>query len=113
VHARRAVSGETDWEALALLYEGLVRQAPTIGALVGRAAAVAEARDALAGWALLRAIPLKAVELCQEYWALAAHLLVQMRRIEEALAAYGRAAGLCEDPAIRAFLASRAQRLLN
>jgi RNA polymerase sigma-70 factor (ECF subfamily) len=44
VHARRAQVGHTDWEAIALLYEGLVRLAPTTGALVGHAAAVAEAR---------------------------------------------------------------------
>ncbi len=37
VHARRAATGQTDWESIALLYEGLVRLAPTIGALVGRA----------------------------------------------------------------------------
>jgi RNA polymerase sigma-70 factor (ECF subfamily) len=43
-HAQRAVTGFANWEAIALLYQGLVRLAPTIGALVGRAAAVAEAR---------------------------------------------------------------------
>ena len=48
-HAQRAATGTTDWQAIALLYEGLVRMAPTIGALVGRAAAVAEARGAEAG----------------------------------------------------------------
>jgi predicted RNA polymerase sigma factor len=42
VHARRASTGHTDWRAVALLYEGLVRIAPTTGAVVGRAAAVAE-----------------------------------------------------------------------
>ena len=48
-HAQRAATGTTDWQAISLLYEGLVRMAPTIGALVGRAAAVAEARDAANG----------------------------------------------------------------
>jgi len=43
-YAQRAWTGRTEWEAIALLYEGLVRFAPTIGVLVGRAAAVAEAR---------------------------------------------------------------------
>ncbi|SED68150.1 RNA polymerase sigma-70 factor, ECF subfamily [Rhizobiales bacterium GAS191] len=113
VHARRAVTGDTDWEALALLYEGLTRFAPTLGALVGRAAAVAEARNAEAGWALLEAIPEGAVDHYQSYWALAAHLLARLQRVEEALSAYSRAIGLCEDPAIREFLAQRAARLLN
>lgn len=108
VHARRARTGRTDWEAIALLYEGLVRLAPSIGALVGRAAAVAETRDAAAGWALLEAIPTEAVASYQPYWALAAHLLRRLGREAEAVAAYDRAIGLCEDPAMRAFLLRRA-----
>ncbi|OWJ67172.1 RNA polymerase sigma factor [Inquilinus limosus] len=108
VHAQRARTGRTDWEAIALLYEGLVRLAPTIGARVGQAAAVAEARDAAAGWALLQAIPAEAVAGYQPYWALAAHLL---RRLgQSADAAYERAIGLCEDPAMRAFLLRRRDR---
>ncbi|MGK9166991.1 RNA polymerase subunit sigma-70 [Inquilinus limosus] len=107
VHARRARTGRTDWETIALLYEGLVRIAPTIGALVGRAAAVAEARGAAAGWALLQDIPAEAVAAYQPYWALAAHLLRRLGQVAEAAAAYDRAIGLCEDPAMRAFLLRR------
>jgi RNA polymerase sigma-70 factor (ECF subfamily) len=107
VHARRAVSGVIDWDEIALLYEGLARLAPTTGALVGRAAAVAQARGAEAGWALLGAIPPAAVASYQPYWALAGHLLDRMRRPEEAAAAYERAIGLCEDPAMRDFLTRR------
>jgi predicted RNA polymerase sigma factor len=113
VHARRATGAGTDWEAMALLYEGLVRIAPTIGALVGRVAAVAEARGAEAGLALLEAIPAQAVESYQAYFALAAHLLGRMGRREEALSAYGRAMGLCEDEAMREFLAQQARRILG
>lgn len=108
VHAGRASTGRTDWEAIALLYEGLVRLAPTIGALVGRAAAVAEARGPATGWGLLEAIPAEAVKSYQPYWALAAHLLKRMQRSGEADAAYSRAIGLCEDPAMREFLARQA-----
>ena len=104
VHAQRACSGHTDWESLALLYEGLVRIAPTIGALVGRAAAVAQARDAHTGWQMLQQIPAEAVASYQPYWALAAHLLTQMQRRDEALVARERAIGLCEDEAMRVFL---------
>ena len=107
VHARRAVAGRTDWEAIALLYEGLVRLAPTIGALVGRAAAVAEARGAASGWALLQAIPADPVAEYQPYWAVAAHLLTELGRRGEAAAAYRMAIGRCEDPATRAFLLAR------
>lgn len=108
MHARRAWTGRTDWEAIALLYEGLVRLAPTIGALVGRAAAVAEARGDATGWALLEAIPAEAIKSYQPYWALAAHLLKRMQRSGEAASAYSRAIGLCEDPAMREFLARQA-----
>lgn len=109
VHAQRAVSGRTDWEAIALLYAGLVRFAPTVGAQVGHAAALAEARDAAAGWAQLQAIPAAAVAGYQPYWAVAAHLLARLARRAEAQAAYARAIGLCEDPALRAFLAAQAR----
>lgn len=105
VHAQRARTGRTDWEAIALLYEGLVRLAPTIGARVGQAAAITEARGATAGWALLEAIPAEAVASYQPYWALAAHLLRRLGRPADA--AYERAIGLCEDPAMRAFLLRR------
>jgi RNA polymerase sigma-70 factor (ECF subfamily) len=108
VHVQRAWTGRTDWEAIALLYEGLARLAPTIGALIGRAAAIAEARDAETGWALLQAIPADAVAGYQPYWALAAHLLKRLGRMELAADAYGRAIGLCEDPAMRDFLARQA-----
>ncbi len=109
MHARRAVTGGTDWETIALYYEGLVRLAPTVGALVGRAAAVAEARGAETGWTFLTVIPADVVSSYQPYWALAAHLLKRMRRLPEADEAYSRAIGLCEDPAMRDFLARQAE----
>ena len=107
VHGRRAVTGKTDWEAIALLYKGLVGFAPTIGALVGRAAAVGEAFGAPAGMNLVDEIPLEAVQDYQPYWALKAHLLRRLKRVEEARAATERAIGLCEDEAMRAFLMRR------
>jgi predicted RNA polymerase sigma factor len=111
VHAQRAITGRTDWEAIALLYEGLVVLAPTIGALVGRAAAIAEARDATVGWARLEAVPEEKIRSYQPYWALAAHLLARMQRFGEARVAYGRAIGLCGDPAMCDFLILRQEEL--
>lgn len=103
-HAQRAWTGHTEWESVSLLYEGLVRLSPTIGALVGRAAAVGEARGAADGWALLDAIRRDAVSLYQPYWALAAHLLRRLGRLREADDARACAIALCEDPAVRAYL---------
>lgn len=109
-HVHRAVTGRTDWEAIALLYEGLLRSAPTIGARVGQAAAIAEARGTPASWAALAAIPAAAVSAYQPYWALRAHLLRKLRRADEARDAYERAIGLSEDPAVREFLVAEAGR---
>jgi len=110
VHAQRTTTGRVDWQAIALLYEGLVALAPTTGALVARAAAVAEARDASTAWALLREIPGEAVASYQPYWALAAHLARLTGRGEEAADAYARAIGLCEERATREFLMRQAAR---
>lgn len=104
VHAGRAKTGRTEWEEIALIYEGLLLHAPTIAARVGQAAALAEARGPEMGWAVLQAIPTDTIKEYQPYWALAAHLLKRLQRPVEASAAYDRAAGLCEDPAMREFL---------
>jgi len=110
VHAQRAVTGHTDWAAIALLYEGLVRCAPTIGARVGHAAALADVRGSDAGLAILDAIAPEAIASYQPYWAMRAHLLAAVGRHAEAEHAYARAVGLSEDPAVRAFLAGQAAR---
>jgi RNA polymerase sigma-70 factor (ECF subfamily) len=70
-----------------------VRIAPTIGAQVGRAAAIAEARDTRTAWRLLETIPEQAVAGYQPYWALAAHLLERLQHSDEARAARERAIG--------------------
>jgi RNA polymerase sigma-70 factor (ECF subfamily) len=69
---------------------------------------VAEARGAEAGWSLLQQVPAEALDGYQPYWALRAHLLRRLGREPEALAAYDRAIGLCEDVAMREFLARKA-----
>jgi len=107
VHAQRVRTGETDWEAVTLLYEGLLRHAPTMGARVAHAAALGEARDAEAGLGALDAIPPDEVATYQPYWALRGHVLTALGRAAEAGEAYDRAIGLSEDPAVRAFLLGR------
>ncbi|WP_199614114.1 RNA polymerase sigma factor [Paenibacillus alkalitolerans] len=108
VHSQRAWTGSTEWQEIALLYEGLVRLAPTIGASVGRAAAFAESFGAGKGLELLESIPAEAVKEYQPYWALSAHLFKRLHKSEEARAAYSRAIGLCTDPSIREFLKHQA-----
>jgi RNA polymerase sigma-70 factor (ECF subfamily) len=104
VHAHRALTGETDWEAVALLYAELVRRSPTLGALVGRAAALANARDHESGLTALDAIDARSVLNYQPYWAVRAHLLARLGDVEAARDAYSHAIGLSEDRPVRGFL---------
>jgi RNA polymerase sigma-70 factor (ECF subfamily) len=107
VHADRARSGRTDWAAIVVFYDRLVRVAPTFGARVAQAGAVAEASGPAAGLAMLDALDPPAVATYQPYWAVRAHLLRVLDRPSEAVAAYDRAIGLTEDPAVRRFLIDR------
>lgn len=104
VHAERARSGRIDWKAIAWFYEQLNRLAPTIGRRTGYAAALAEAKGAEQGLAVLDAIDQDAVSDYQPYWAVRAHLLQLLEKGPEAQHAYDRAIGLAEDPAVREFL---------
>ena len=106
-HVERVRGGTVDWDAISLLYEGLVRLAPTLGALVGRAAATAEARGPAAGLALLDAIGEQEAKLYQPYWAVRAHLLDLAGRPAEARVCLERALGLTEDEVVRRFLEGR------
>ncbi len=107
VHAQRAVTGETDWQAIALLYEGLVRVAPGIGSLVGRAVALAQAGDPGAGLTALAEISPDRIGSYQPYWAARAFLLHSLGNDAEARNAWQRAIGLTEDPALRQYLMER------
>jgi RNA polymerase sigma-70 factor (ECF subfamily) len=104
VHAERARTGRTDWTAIALFYERLIRISPALGTQAGYAAAVAEARGPEAGLAVLESIDRDSVADYQPYWAVRAHLLQRLGKTREAADAYDRAIGLAEDPAVREFL---------
>ena len=104
VHAERARSGKTEWPAIVLFYEQLLRLSPTIGTRTGYAAAVAEATGPETGLAALDAMDSKSVAGYQPYWAVRAHLLQRLGKLSESREAYDRAIGLTEDPAIRKFL---------
>jgi len=111
VHAQRATTGRTDWEAVALLYEELVRRWPTLGARVGRAAALASARGPGSGLAALEAIDPRSALIYQPYWAVRAHLLAWAGDHDAARDSYSRAIGLAEDRPVRDFLFRARDRL--
>ncbi len=104
VHSERVQGGRTDWAAIVVFYEHLVALAPTLGARVAQAAAVAVAQGLTNGLALLDTIDLAAAATYQPYWAVRAHLLRNLGRTADAAEAYDRAIGLAVDPATRQFL---------
>ena len=104
VHAERARSGRTEWDAIMLFYKQLIRISPTLGTRTGYAAAVAEAKGPQAGLAVLDGIDLDAVSTYQPYWAVRAHVLQRLGKTSEAGDAFDRAIGLAEDQAVRQFL---------
>lgn len=105
VHAARAMTGATDWEALHTLYDALVALTPTIGAQVSRAAIIGRAVSPTAGLASLDAIA--GVERFQPAWATRAHLLAAAGRAGPARRAYEKAISLTTEKVIREHLESR------
>jgi RNA polymerase sigma factor (sigma-70 family) len=107
MHANRSKTGRIDWKEIALLYEGLVRIAPGIGSLVGRAVAIAQAGQPASGFAVLEQIFADQTSDYQPYWAARGHLLQMLNRRDEARDAFNRAASLTDDPALREYLFQR------
>jgi RNA polymerase sigma-70 factor, ECF subfamily len=83
----------------------LAQKAPTIGNLVGLAAATAEVHGPEAGLLELGQLPEAVTRDYQPFWALKAQLLQQLGTDQHATAtAFRRAIGLTEDGAVRAYL---------
>jgi RNA polymerase sigma-70 factor (ECF subfamily) len=107
IHASRAATGFIDWSQIALLYEGLVRVAPAVGSLVGRAVALAQVGQPTIGLAALEEIPATRVADYQPYWAARGHILDLLDRKAEAGEAFRRAGSLTDDQALRNYLLAR------
>ncbi len=106
-HVHRRFTGRTEWDAILQLYDALIGCSPTLGALVGLAAALAEASRWHEAAAVLDEIPDDAVAGYQSYWAVRAHVLAGQGNHAVAREAYTRAIGLSEDEAVRRFLQRR------
>ncbi len=106
-HAAARLHGRDVADDIAALYERLTEIAPTIGAYVGYAGALASAGRADDGLDLLQTLEPARVENYQAYWAVRAHILSELDRAKEASAAYERAIGLAHDEATRNFLMER------
>ncbi len=105
IHMARADTGQTDWTTIRGLYDTLLVVAPTIGARVAAAAAALEADGPAAALARLDSIAEEARGY-QPWWAVRAHALARNGSVE-ATDAFERAAGMTDDPAIRAYLLTK------
>jgi len=93
-----------DWAHIVVLYEHLLEIAPSTGARVSQAVAIAKAGRPDVAFAELSEIPEQNVGEYQPFWAARAYILKTLGRTEEAKNALTRAIGLTEDPALREFL---------
>src|SRR5690606_8260329 len=69
-HAARRSRGEADWNAIVLLYDGLLSLTPSPIVRLNRAAAIARRDGAERGLAELEALDAPALKSYQPYWAL-------------------------------------------
>jgi RNA polymerase sigma-70 factor (ECF subfamily) len=108
VHAARRRTGTTDWPALVLLYDELMRITGSDVVATNRAVARAAVDGPSAGLADLDAIRTAGrVESYQPFWAARAELCARLGDRAAAHDAYQRAIGLASDPDVRRFLMDR------
>ncbi len=103
-HCQRAVTGTVPWAGVVQLYANLLAMAPSIGAQVGQAVALAESGQVAAGLACLNRLTPDQVNSYQPFWVAKAHLLAHTGANAEAKAAYLMAIGLTEHVPIRTHL---------
>src|ERR1700728_1692297 len=107
-HAARRLTGTTDWEAIAVLYDALFTLTASPVVAVNRAAAVAHAHGPEAGLELLDEVGAKGgLAGFEPYWVARADLCAKLGEVDAARSAYSLAIGLQTDPAARAFLIER------
>lgn len=113
VHCARRQAGQTDWPTLLSLHRLLHATAPSLGSGVALAAVTAEVEGPAAGLAALDAMLGQGGEQARRFQparATRAHLLDQLGRSEEAVAAYDSAIDLTHDSAERQYLQDRRDR---
>lgn len=104
-HCYRARTGTVPWKEIAALYESLVQEHPTVGAIVGMAVAVSHAEnDPFKGVEVLRALDPVLVHNYQPYWVAMGHLMEMGDQDQEAARCLERALGLATHPRLRRYL---------
>ena len=99
--------GATNWAAIALLYEGLMRLAPSMGAAVGQALAISRLHGPKAGRVALGRIDPGVASRHQPALAARAHLLAEGGRLDEARTAYRASIAATGDQTVAAYLRKR------
>ena len=110
VHCARGPDGTTDWPTLLRLHRILHSVAPSLGSGVALAAVTAEVDGPAAGLATLDELLEEAGQRARWFQpakATRAHLLTQLGRKEEAVAAYDSAISLTHETAERQYLERR------
>jgi RNA polymerase sigma-70 factor, ECF subfamily len=108
VHAARRLTGKTDWEAIADLYDVLFALTASPVVTVNRAVALAHSHGPAAGLELLDQVGAKdGLAGFEPYWVARADLCAKVGEVDAARSAYEQAIGLQTDPAARAFLIDR------
>ena len=104
-HVHGGLAGAVPWADIAVLYQHLLKLAPTVGAAIGSAVATAKASDdSRSGLRLLEAMDADRVANHQPWWAARAHLLALTGHHDESARAWGRALVLTAEPALRDWL---------
>jgi RNA polymerase sigma-70 factor (ECF subfamily) len=107
VHAHRARTRRTDWAAIVHLYDLLTTRAPSVGAWIGRAAALCQSGQVDEALLQLDTIWNRSVDGYQPYWATRAEVLARLGRRAEAKNALATAIALSRDRSVVAFLEKR------
>jgi RNA polymerase sigma-70 factor (ECF subfamily) len=103
-HSQRLFTGETPWLAVAKLYEQLIACAPSLGAQIAHAVALAQAGEVSGARQRLDALVHPRLASYQPYWVARAHLASLAGNVKEAAESFDRAIGLTSAPATRAYL---------
>lgn len=104
VHVQRPFFGSTNYQALRQLYALLVSRHPSLGAFIGYAGVMLKLENPAGALGILDGLPADRVSNHQAYWVMRAHILLALRRKNEARIASDRAIGLTKDAALRDYL---------
>ena len=112
LHAEAPTAAATDWNQIAALYDTLAQMTPSMVVEVNRAVAVGMARGLQDGLKMLLRLEHQA-DGFYPYHAARADLLRRTNQREAAADAYQRALELCGNPAERAYLQQRLDKMID